>query len=492
MNATSLIDPSLFEIRFGTYEVASATALADATLLAMVRNYKRTVASQLIPLSGDDIARKISDAEYHVSRKVDGEFCVLIYQNRQIITLNPGGTIRTGLPWQAEAKAMIEKAGWSSVVIAGELFAKVSEDRRPRVHDVVSLARQPKTEADLQAIQFAVFDVISIDNQPVDQPYANKFKTLQNTFANGKLISPVETEIVKGHSAVAKKFEQWVNEDGEEGLVVRSEAAGSFKVKPRHNLDAVVIGFTESTEDRQGMLHDLLLGVCRADGSIHVLTRVGGGFSDEQRRELLSDLQDMVIESEYAEVNSDHVAYQMVEPKLVVEISCLDMISQNTRGSSVNRMVLSYNASENRYEVIRRMPLVSVISPQFVRIRDDKQFVAADVRLSQVTDLVPVAMSDVNATELTMAKSTLERREVYVKAYRGKTSVRKFLMWKTNKEGEGSGFPAYVIHYTDFSPTRKAPLAREVRVSNSKEQIEQLWDEMKQANIKKGWEAHTT
>ena len=486
---SSLIEPSLFEIKFGDYRVASSTALSDANLLSTVRNYKRTVASQMIPLSREDVGRKVGDADYHVSRKIDGEFTVVVYRDGQLVTLNPGGTVRVGLPCLEEAKRCIENAGWTNVLIACELFVEIS-DRRPRVHDVVSVARQPKSEEELQSVRLAVFDLVSIDDELVAQPYAETYQMLTKAFGNGKLISPVETEIIKGHKAVESKFDQWVTEENEEGLVVRSDTAGNFKVKPRHNLDAVVIGFTESTEDRKGMLHDLLLGVCRTDGSVHVLCRVGGGFSDDQRRELLSDLEDLVVESEYAEVNSDHVAYQMVEPKLVVEISCLDMIAQNTRGSSVNRMVLSFNAEENRYEVVRRMPLVSVISPQFVRIREDKQFNSTDIRISQVTDLVPVAMVDIVASELTMAKSTIEKREVFVKPYRGQTSIRKFLMWKTNKETDDNEYPAYVIHYTDFSPTRKAPLAREVRVSNSKEQIEQLWEEMKKANIKKGWEAY--
>jgi hypothetical protein len=34
-------------------------------------------------------------------------------------------------------------------------------------------------------------------------------------------------------------------------------------------------------------------------------------------------------------------------------------------------------------------------------------------------------------------------------------------------------------------------LSREVRVSASADQIEQLWDELKEANIKKGWELHS-
>ena len=269
--------------------------------------------------------------------------------------------------------------------------------------------------------------------------------------------------------------------------MVRSDSAGIFKVKPRHTLDAAVIGFTESTDDRTGMMHDLLLAIVRNDGAMHVLCRVGGGFTDDQRREMLSDLKDMVVTSEYAEVNSDHVAYQMVRPEWVVEISCLDMISQTTRGAPVNRMALNWNEAESRYEVIRRLPLVSVISPQFIRIRDDKTVNPQDVRIGQISTVVDVPMSDRDATQMTLPKSEVLRREVYTKQLKGETMVRKFMLWKTNKQNESDEFPAFVLHYTDFSPNRKVPLAREVRVSNSKAQIEAFWVAFKEQYIKKGW-----
>ena len=491
MSENTLFEPSLFEIKLGAYGVASSTALKDPGLLPVVRNYKRQVASRLFPLAKDDISRKVPDAEYHVSRKIDGEFSVLIYRDGHLLTLNPGGTVRNGLPWQDEAKKLLDDSNIKSAVIAGELYVTNTEDRRPRVHDVVSVARQPKSEDDLKRLQFAVFDLISIDGENVETGYAETWKKIESTFGSGSAIHPVETLIMKGHADVKRQFEKWVEGEGAEGVVVRSDSAGSFKVKPRHNLDALVIGFTESTDDRQGMLHDLLLGVVRTDGAIHNLCRVGGGFSDEQRREMLSDLQDMVVESEYAEVNGDHVAYQMVKPEWVIEISCLDMIAQNTRGGAVNRMVLNWNAGDNRYEVVRRLPMVSVISPQFIRIREDKQFNPTDVRISQVTDLIPVAKADIDATEMKMAQCVIEEREVYTKVLKGETMVRKFVRWKTNKESESGDFPAYVVHYTDFSPNRKTPLNREVRVSNSHEQIKELWEELKTANIKKGWELYT-
>jgi hypothetical protein len=82
------------------------------------------------------------------------------------------------------------------------------------------------------------------------------------------------------------------------------------------------------------------------------------------------------------------------------------------------------------------------------------------------------------------------KREVYTKTLKGKLMVRKFLMWKTNKENEGSEYPSYVVHFTDYSPGRKVPMDREVRISNSEEQINELFEQLKKENIKKGWSVH--
>jgi hypothetical protein len=252
-----------------------------------------------------------------------------------------------------------------------------------------------------------------------------------------------------------------------------------------------VIGFAESSGDRTGLLHDMLVALLRKEGTFHVLGRVGGGFTDDQRKELLSDLKDMVVESEYSEVSSDHVAYQMVRPEWVVEISCLDLVSQNTRGGPVGRMVLDWHANNGHsiYRALRRLPLASVISPQFVRRREDKQVQATDVRISQVADLVELPQADKDARQLVYPKSELLRREVYVKELKGEQMVRKLVLWKTNKDQVAEDFPAYVAHLTDFSPNRKDPLCRDIRVSSSREQIEQLCEQLKAENITKGWSA---
>ncbi|MFK8111197.1 MAG: hypothetical protein AB8B91_03310 [Rubripirellula sp.] len=483
--ATELLDRGRFEIKLGDYGVGNAQALADPNILAKTQDYRRQTGSRMYPLGKSDIRSKIPTADYHVSRKIDGEFTVLVLRGGEVFSINPGGTVRVGLPWHEEALAAMKKAGIKDAMIAGELYVHNTE-RRPRVHDVSTVARQPKTIDEIGKIRFGVFDVISIDGEPASESYASTWQTIESVFGGGERIHPVETRILSDTAGVEQLFKKWVEGEGAEGVVVRSDNAGLFKVKPRHTIDAVVIGFTESVDERAGMMHDLLLAVMREDGTLQILSRVGGGFNEDLRRTMLSDLKDMVVASEYAEVNSDYVAYQMVRPDWVVEISCLDLISQTTRGGHINRMVLEYDEQDG-FRVVRRLPLVTVISPQFVRLREDKQAHPKDVRIAQVSDRVEVALTDCDAKNFKLPATEVLKREVFTKEAKGKTMVRKFVLMKTNKESETDEYPAFVMHYTDFSPNRKEPLSRDVVVSNSLEQIEKLYEVAKESNIKKGW-----
>lgn len=488
--SASLLDKSALTIKLGDYCVGPSTALWDGSLLPRVQEYRRQSSARMYPLDRDDIRRKIPKANYHVSRKVDGEFTVLIWSNGDVCTLNPGGTVRYGLPFEEEAARLLSKAKVKQAMIAGELYVN-RQDRRPRVHDVITVARQPEIREDLNQLRFAAFDVVSWEGQP-SHSFAEAWQIIERIFGKGERIHPVDAKSAGGSQEIEKLFEEWVEKEGAEGLVARSETAGIFKIKPRHTLDVAVLGFTESLGDRQGLLHDLLLAVKRRDGALHVLTRVGGGFNDEERRTLLADLKDMVVESEYAEVNADHVAYQMVQPDWVIEMSCLDLISETTRGGPVNRMVLDFRDNGAKgFQVVRRMPLASVIAPQFLRRREDKSVTWQEAGIDQISKIVEVPLADRNAKQMTLPPSQLLRREVFVKLMKDETMVRKFVLWKTNKEAEREDFPSYVVHYTDFSPNRKTPLSREVRVSSSLEQIQALWDELKEANIKKGWELHS-
>jgi hypothetical protein len=490
--STGVVDKSRMQILMGAYAAGRSAVLADGSLHVRAQEFRRGLSARMSAVDRKGMAEKMPACDYWVSRKVDGEFTLLSVDCAAGVgvIVNPGGTVRVGLPVLEEACALLGKSGATRGIFACELYVHRT-DKRPRVHDVCRVARQPSSAAELETLRLAVFDVMEIDGKPAGPRYAETFTKIEAIFKGGTYIHPVESAHVKDLEGVQKLYERWVEGEDAEGLVCRSDAAGMFKVKPRCTLDVAVIGYTEGTDDRTGMLHDLLVAVMRPEGTFHVVGRVGGGFTDDQRREFLSDLKDMPAETDYAEDN-DGVAYQMVKPEWAVEISCLDLINQNTRGGHIDRMVLDYKEGNGGYKAVRRLPLVSPISPQFLRRREDRQVVHADLRLQQVADLVEVPLVDRDARALSHPKSEILTREVYTKVLKGATMVRKLVMWKTNKDeagsgGAGSDYPGYVAYFTDFSPNRKTPLERDIRVSNSREQIAELMAAMKAEYIVKGW-----
>ena len=116
--------------------------------------------------------------------------------------------------------------------------------KRNRVHHVFKILRNPKSADDLDKLGLAVFDIIELDEKPVPA-CADVFDFLDKCFGKGKLSHIAEFRVLETLDAVKDLFEKWVVGDGSEGLVVRHDQAGWFKLKVRHNIDAAIIGFSE-------------------------------------------------------------------------------------------------------------------------------------------------------------------------------------------------------------------------------------------------------
>lgn len=477
-------DKRRFTAKKGDYRTGKATDLADPSLQLRAQEYRRKLSAAMRPVAAQDILEIPTARGYQVMRKYDGEFTYVMFDGDKVLSVNPGGTVRVGLPCFDEAERLLKKAKVGSCVLAAELYATGLKGNRNQVQETVKLLRSPSSEAALKKIGLAVFDIVEDDGKPVSEA-AEVSKLLKKWFGKGKLVHPAGAVKTDKLDRIAELFTEWAIGEAAEGLVVRHDRLGWFKIKSRHNIDAAIIGFSEGTENRKGMLHDILVAVVRDDGTFHELARVGGGFTEDDRREIFEEMRRRIVPSEYVAVNNDYVAYEMVHPGPVVEISCLDMIRENSKGDPVKRMVLDFDGE--RYSALSRMPIVSVISPQFVRMREDKEANVEDVNIRQVSGLVPVADADkpVRASELT--PSRLLERTVYTKTMRGGRMVRKLLLWKTNKEDRGE-FPGYVVYLTDFSPNRQNPLERDIRIANNEQDARQLFTAMAEKNFLTGWE----
>ena len=476
-------DKKKFPCKFD-YCIGKAADLADPSLHVKAQDYKRRVSGSTRAVSSDDAFKIPKGRGYFVSKKYDGEFALCFFDGKTLLSVNPGGTVRVGLPCLEEAETLLKKAKVKDCIFAGEYYVKEGKTKGHPVQQVVGILRKPDSKKETERVGLAVFDVIQVDDKPVTE-VAKVFQFLEKSFGKGKHVHPVENRKVDTTDKILEAFTEWVVGEGAEGVVVRHDSAGLFKVKTRHNIDVAIIGFSEGTEDRKGMLHDLLVAVMRDDGTFHEFTRVGGGFTDDDRRDFVKDLRKRIVPSDYVAVNNDYVAYEMIKPGPVIEISCLDMIVERARGGPVNRMVLDWDGK--RYKALSRMPLVSVISPQYIAMRDDKEAVVDDVNIRQVNDLVKVPEIEKSAHVEQADPSKLLERTVYTKTMKGNKMVRKLLLWKTNKENQAD-FPAFVVYLTDFSPNRKNPLERDVKIASTEKDARKLFDALAEKNFIGGWE----
>jgi len=447
----------------------------------IAKTYKRKVAGSFMLVDGAKMADKLSGEDFCVTKKLDGAMQIVFYRDGEAVAVSSNGNERTGLPCLKEFAQLAQQAGVNSLTVAAELYATLSETGRERVHDVATAMADEQLH---DKLHLAPFDLLDIDGEPFAPEHYKDTIAKLNTMLDGTLVKPVESKAAASKHEVEDIYQQWVVNGGAEGLVVHSEQPIVYKVKPRHTIDAVIIGFTVGENDECNAVRDILVAVMREDGLLQQFGATGGGFSDAQKREFYDKLSAMATPSDYVETDSRNVAFQMVRPVVVVELSLLDAVSENSAGEPKVNKLLSYDP-EKGYLAEGPTNGVAVHSMVFVQERPDKGCNPTDIRIAQLSDLCEFSVQK-PISLARLPKSEQLVRRIFTKGAGEKLMIQKYVVWKTNKEESGI-FPAYVFHYTDFSVGRKEQLKRDIRVSNSQEQIMQMLEQFIQDNVKKGW-----
>jgi ATP-dependent DNA ligase len=432
----------------GKATLESQGTFADKNLMGQLLAYRKVVAANYVLTSSADIERKLA-LPLLVSTKLDGELWFLLHDGEWKLVSPTGRVISGDIEFLGEAsKAGLDK----SSIFAGELH--VLGKARTRVADLSS-ALGAGEKADTSKIGFAIFDLVSSPAlSAIGTPYTTRYEEISKIASSEHLFHAVSTP-TKTSSEVAEIFDREITGGGE-GLVARAEDGRSFKVKPTKDLDAAIIGFIESREaDGSLVVRSLLFGLLNEDGSWIPVTTTGSVGDTAFRKELHQLLAASVKASSYRRISgSSGVMYQLVEPRLIVELKCVDL----------------------------QLDSASVHNAVVVRLRNDKACTFEDIGWNQITRLIPIAeVSD----QIKLGTSEVIRRQVWSKEGSGKVDVRKLLIWKTNKES--AGYPAYVVHWTDYSSTRKSPLDREVRLAPNEKEAVKIAEAMIAENIKKGW-----
>ncbi|MCD8186705.1 MAG: hypothetical protein LUD68_09800 [Rikenellaceae bacterium] len=462
------------------YEEGKAEAIDKATVTKAL-SYKNEFLKKFIAINPLQIDSRLGDSIYWVTRKYDGEFADIIYDSGQAVIVNRSGRVRRGIPCIDQAAAVLQKNGVKQAIIPAEIYV-YNEKKKTRVNDLINaLANEKK----IGTLRLACYDILELDGKDYKpKDYGQTLEELGEILRGGELCHEVDWLTARSNGEVKEIFSRWVEQEGSEGLVVRSEMPFVWKIKPRHNVDAVVVGFTEGTGNARGQVRTLLLALMPEAGKYQIVTRVGGGMTVQQKQELFEYFSPRVMSSEFVDTDSNHVAFQMVEPDRVIEFSVNDVRWESPNGLIQNTLL---EISEGVYRVADTVNGISFVAPVIERFRDDKRADAEDVRLLQVEDFSSFEPEDVVRLPVPkMQPSEMLFREVYRKKLGEKIMVLKFTGWKTNKEKTGE-WPAYVLHTTNFSSDRLQRLQRDVEITDHYEQLISLREKAVAENVKKGW-----
>jgi hypothetical protein len=451
--------------------------LDNQDLIDRLTAYKRRVAGNYRPVTPEEI-KLLPPSSFLVSEKIDGELWFLVLDGKDSFFTNPSGKVIHGsLPILEEA-VFLPKGD----ILIGELHA-VGTAERPRVGDLPSILSEAG-QARCTDLRFAVFDVLAapLDESPV--PYSEKLAKIKMTLASTQSLKPIESHSLSTAADIQEFFTKHAVEGKAEGIVIRHESGLIYKAKPHIEIDAVIVGYTKRA-DQADHARSILLALMWPDDTFQILGACGNLGTDAERAALLSQLESDSCPSQVRIASENGGLYTFVKPKLVAQLRLTDIQKDRSDGAPTltHKMIIT----EQGWESKGQSPFGRPIHPVLQRIRLDKSVNSHDVRVSQVDALFSLEPNEPNLS-IDSSKSEIVRREVWTKDTKGLKAVRKLVVIKTNKPSDTPHPPAFVVHWTDYSPGRASPLDREVKLAQSSEAANIIAEALIAENIKKGWE----
>jgi hypothetical protein len=342
--------------------------------------------------------------------------------------------------------------------------------------------------AKVERLGFMAFDLLQglLGDGPQQLAYSERLDAITGLLSNGERLKAIKTYPISTVSELPNLFAELVDGGKAEGLIVRSSQGTIYKVKPEFTVDVVIMGYTARTEDPQSV-RTLLLGLTREDGHVQIAGHCGNLGGDSERSTLMSRLQPLQCASTFRCPSRSGDLFTFVRPEVVAEINVTDLQSESSDGHVVKSIALDFD-EKSGWRAVGAMPTANWLHPVLVRIRDDKKADAIGTRFSQILDRCHVEDVSTHIHQRKLPESKVIRRTVWTKTTKGKVAVRKLVAWQTNKSDIDPTFPAYVLHWTDYSSGRATPLDREVRTAPTKELMQEIAARMIEENIKKGWE----
>lgn len=493
----------------------------------LARNEKHYMSSKFILADGKAISNVLFGKTFYVTKKLDGIFlfiCVWKSRGKYVVkAFNSNGKMIENLPCILDFEKTIKDSENKNIEIKSQIYCAelyVKDQKRTRVNDVLHSLSSNASYEEKEKLCIAPFYCYLTEQKSYNHSeeffedfleerikitnhytYSEIHSYLEELFKDSKYVNPVPLETFNAEdcslenteaqvnnssktlvSKVQDVYNKWVLKESAEGLVVRNENNIIWKIKPRHTIDAAAIGFAL---DLDGTLRDIMFAVLDKENRFHRFAAGTTGLTKKQKEEYLAFfMQNKAESSNFLCSNSLGIPYQMVKPKKVFEISCVDLSSEKAGSVPCKNDLLVFE--ENCWLTKGLVNGCSVHALSVERERDDKSCVYEDIRLEQLSDISPF-VKDSNETDLSLLpKSEILERHIYTKKTGKKYFVKKFVIWKTNKEYTKLYAP-YILHFTDYSSGRGEPLQKDFFEANSLEEAQDLFTSLASKKIKGGW-----
>ena len=446
--------------------------------VSLIKKYKNSVTRKYIFISKDEI-NTIPKNDLFISKKIDGQlwFYCKSAKNSQIINSNENEISDVIQDIKKDLDKKLKKI--KNIILAAELYYLSSE--RERYGDTISgLGDKSKRKA----LRFGVFDVVYMEKLFPD--FNKKYEFLKKTL-NTKTKEPshaIEQTKAK-QSELTKFFKDKIEKNNAEGLIVRDNSS-IYKIKQEETADLLITGYTVS--DKANQIRSVSLGVYLNENEIVHIGACGNFTSDALRKNLYKQLTKLKIKSNFQKIASNGAAYNFVKPAIVCEVKLLEFQGDKSNDEPIRH--LKYEFTNNSLNATGRARSVSILNSSIINIRKDKKPSYEDCGLKQIIRISGIAKENFKEqNNKNLPKSKLIKKEVIKKESKKGIAIKKFVLWKSNKE-KASDYPSYLCYYLDFSDGRKDPIKRKIYPFEHEKiglnHFKKLLDE----NVKKGWEKY--
>lgn len=453
--------------------------MASDDLVSSLVRYRQQVAGRYRAIKPKELS-DLPPGELWLSPKIDGELAAVEFRGGSARAVTRGGRALSESPLMSQLQAAAKRYG-KSLCMIGELHCRAAEGSRARVGDVT--AAFGGNGALQERLAFSAFDLMDCGGDAVPPDHDARLAAIAAALDGLDRAECVPTVRTAERAEVEAAWKEWGESGNAEGLVARARDGRVFKIKPDISVDAVLLAFTTRC-DEPTQVRSVLLGLVRDDGTLQMIGGLGGVGGAKQREELLKALQELEVPSALRQPSSDGGIYRFIRPGMVVEVNCTDVQAEDSSGNPIQRWIMTFDGGQ--WQGIGTAPGISLLHPQLVRVRSDKAATPEDAGFGQVTQRCAPPSHEPKSSSSAGTTVKMIMRRVWTKATKGKDAVRKILVWHTGRDGS-DGWPAWIVHFTDYSPDRKTPLERTFRTARSQDEALHVAERIIAENVKKGW-----